>query len=105
MLDQKRAIYRANSGPDEYREAHHNRAIDLTIQKDSGSLNIDLSKALEDGVRRNMGLMKNANCNEVRQEGRNEDRTGLASANGFVAITSLDGILADSVLGGRVCRQ
>ncbi len=79
MLDRKRAIYRANSGLDEYREAHHNKAIILKVQKDSGSLDIDQSKVLEDGLRQDMGLMKNANCNEVHQEGRHGDRTSLAS--------------------------
>ncbi len=44
MLDQKRAIYRANSGPDKYREAHHNNAINLTIQRDIGANDLDAAR-------------------------------------------------------------
>ena len=104
MLQRKRAIYRENSGLDEYQEAYFQKAILYAQRLEAGAISFDEFMLLEADAKQDMELRQDVNCMKVRQENRDSDRSGLASTNGFVAIVSMGGLLADSAMESRACR-
>lgn len=104
MLVRKRAIYRAHSGLDRYQEAYYEKTIIYAKQLESGAINVDQFTLLESEARQNMELSQQVNCMKVRQENQRSDHSGLASTNGFVAIVSMGGLLAESANEARACR-
>jgi hypothetical protein len=104
MLQRKRAIYRANSGLDEYQEAYFQKAILYAQRLEAGAISFDEFMLLEADAKQDMELRQDVNCMKVRQENRDNDRSGLASTNGFVAIVSMGGLIADSASESRACR-
>lgn len=104
MLARKRAIYRSHSGLDEYQELYYDKVISYAKQLEAGKLTFEQFMVLEREAQQNMELMQKVNCLSVREENKDDDRSGLASTNGFVAIVSMGGLLADAASEARACK-